>query len=461
MELCILTCLRKRLFHTLACLSSTLTFLFLGSAMVTHAQIRQSLYIPLFDSGTIRTVGLDGMGMTSINGLQHPVCIAFDLIGNMFVNDLPLAYQTGPTTVRKIDLTGTMTTFATLDRFSLASTFDTQGNLFVTRYAVRDGAEWDNRVSKIDLNSVVTLFATVGNGPNGVAFDASGLLYVSEWTGGLRVISPDGTIGTLATGLNIPAGLAFDAVGNLYVSEAGGVAGHGRILKYTFSSPGVVSGTSTFVEDNGLDRPAGLAFDQDGNLYVVNIGFVNPLVGYTILKITPNGTVSTFLTLQDSPEGIVIYPPPASPQYASIGGHLSLEGASNQAQPVTFALHPSDGSGDFSRTVRLAIDSSYVLSGLPRKAYSVRVKGAMWLAKVFSVDTTGGDVGNLTATLKTGDANSDNVVDIGDLLLLIAHYNQVAPASGYLEAADFNLDGVNDITDLLLLIGNYNQMGDS
>ncbi len=60
-----------------------------------------------------------------------------------------------------------------------------------------------------------------------------------------------------------------------------------------------------------------------------------------------------------------------------------------------------------------------------------------------------------------GNANDDNAIDIGDLILLIAHYNKTLSTGGYLEACDFDGDGANDIADLLLLIGNYNKMGDS
>jgi hypothetical protein len=67
---------------------------------------------------------------------------------------------------------------------------------------------------------------------------------------------------------------------------------------------------------------------------------------------------------------------------------------------------------------------------------------------------------NLQATLRAGDTNEDNAVDITDLLTLIGAYNQVAPATSYLEAADFNGDGINDIADLLLLIANYNREGE-
>jgi hypothetical protein len=74
-------------------------------------------------------------------------------------------------------------------------------------------------------------------------------------------------------------------------------------------------------------------------------------------------------------------------------------------------------------------------------------------------DATAGAVSGVTVTLKGGDATGNNVVDIADLLLLINHYNQHSPNTGYLAAADFNNDGANDIADLLILIGNYNQSG--
>lgn len=61
--------------------------------------------------------------------------------------------------------------------------------------------------------------------------------------------------------------------------------------------------------------------------------------------------------------------------------------------------------------------------------------------------------------LLAGDATNDNIADIGDLLLVIAHYNAIAPSPNYLAEADFNCDNAVDISDLLLLIGNYNIIG--
>ena len=87
------------------------------------------------------------------------------------------------------------------------------------------------------------------------------------------------------------------------------------------------------------------------------------------------------------------------------------------------------------------------------------------MRKNITVDARLGNVTNANATLRAGDANNDNVVDVTDLLLIINHYNQQknipANNSNYLEAADFNCDDVNDVADLLLVISNYNKQGDS
>lgn len=147
--------------------------------------------------------------------------------------------------------------------------------------------------------------------------------------------------------------------------------------------------------------------------------------------------------------------------FAIIGGRVLLQTAATQAYPMTFDFRPTDGSQTFSRTIILNADGTYQISDIPRKNYRVWIKGTKWLAKTVLVNATNVDVSDVNANLLTGDANNDNFVDIADLLLLIAAYNKVSPASGYSEAADFDGNGSNDITDLLFLIVNYNKQGDS
>lgn len=132
------------------------------------------------------------------------------------------------------------------------------------------------------------------------------------------------------------------------------------------------------------------------------------------------------------------------------------------SQTATLTFQPEDGSPAFTHTVNVSsTPGSFSIANLIPQRYAVRVTADRALAKNVVIDTTSGDVSEIMADLSLGDANGDNAIDIADLLLLVGHYNQVAPNAGYLAGADFNGDGINDITDLLLLIGNYNLLGDS
>lgn len=104
------------------------------------------------------------------------------------------------------------------------------------------------------------------------------------------------------------------------------------------------------------------------------------------------------------------------------------------------------------------------MDALSPEVYTISAKGSKWLRKNDTVDLRSGD-GSVSLTLLGGDANNNNVVDIADLLILMAHYNQPRwinnqPNSDYLDSCDFNCDDVIDTADLLLLVGNYNKVGD-
>jgi len=91
-----------------------------------------------------------------------------------------------------------------------------------------------------------------------------------------------------ASGLTGPAGLAFDNSGNLFC------ANHTDNAISKITPDGTVS---TFA--SGLNYPVGLAFDNSGNLYVSNRYGNN-----TISKITPEGIVSTFASVFFTPGGL-------------------------------------------------------------------------------------------------------------------------------------------------------------
>lgn len=147
----------------------------------------------------------------------------------------------------------------------------------------------------------------------------------------------------------------------------------------------------------------------------------------------------------------------------TVSGNLTFQGidAAASAQSVTFTIRPTAGGTAIVRTLTVPATGAFILSDIPPAAYTLHVKADKYLAVNVALDTTRGNSSGIAATLPAGDGNNDNAADINDLLLLIAHYNQVSPNANYSANADFNGDGRNDITDLLLLIGNYNRRGDN
>ncbi|HZE56476.1 MAG TPA: hypothetical protein VE031_01355 [Chthoniobacterales bacterium] len=90
---------------------------------------------------------------------------------------------------------------------------------------------------------------------------------------------------------------AYSTPGDLYVAEA---TGGGHVYKFTSAG-----NRSTFA--SGIYQPVALAFDRAGNLFVANSGASGcipevdcPPKPSTIIKIIPDGTQSTFATLQAS-----------------------------------------------------------------------------------------------------------------------------------------------------------------
>lgn len=103
-----------------------------------------------------------------------------------------------------------------------------------------------------------------------------------------------GTSTTFSTSVSYPTMLAFDRAGNLYCSSEV----YGNIYKFA-NTDGVLSSSPTIFA-SGLRVPEGLAFDDDGDLFVVSFGSAS------IVRITPDGTQTTFASGLRRPIGIAI-----------------------------------------------------------------------------------------------------------------------------------------------------------
>ena len=138
-----------------------------------------------------------------------------------------------------------------------------------------------------EVHRVMDMTETEGHlVPTAMAVGPDGNLYVSNLTtfpitaGTAQVfaVTPDGELGVHAEGVTAVLGLAFDDEGQLYVLETSGpgsgmeapiVPATGRVVRLTEDGELEVVAT-------GLVFPTGMVFGTDGTLYVSNYGFGFP-----------------------------------------------------------------------------------------------------------------------------------------------------------------------------------------
>ena len=179
----------------------------------------------------------------------------------------------------------------------------------------------------------------------------------------------------------------------------------------------------------------------------------------------PNDGVTHFSTIHLTLTGSSV---------ASIKGRIALDGlyynnTLNPAAPigpVTMEFRtPGTTTVLFKNTLPLLPDptnaqfSTYSLSNVTAGTYDIAFKDPKHLRVVLRSVTVAGTLTLPDVTLPGGDANNDNVVDIGDFGVLINAYNTDYTTAGYDARADFNYDGVVDIGDFGILVNEYNNAG--
>jgi sugar lactone lactonase YvrE len=192
--------------------------------------------------------------------------------------------------------------FATGLHFVDGPAFDRTGNLYVTFSGSR-GQQAPISLFVVRPDGTREPFAAQVPNPTSMAFDREGMLYVSSrFDGSIHRITPAGEISVFASDLGVPCGLAFGPDDALYVGDRSGsilrVQG-GRATQLATLPPSVAAFHLAFGPDgwlyvtaptlaardpvyrvsregsveifhDGFGRPQGLAFDDQGNLYVVD-----------------------------------------------------------------------------------------------------------------------------------------------------------------------------------------------
>jgi sugar lactone lactonase YvrE len=178
---------------------------------------------------------------------------------------------------------------------------DSFGNIYVTFSGSR-GQKTPVSVYKIDLNYNSKPFASEIMNATGLAFDKAGTLYISSrYDGIIYQATSAGNVSVYVEGMGVATGIAFDPDENLYVGDRSGtvfkISRSRQIYVFATLEPSIaayhfafgndgylyVAGptTSSFDSVNrispagevetyyrGLGRPQGLAFDDEGRLYV-------------------------------------------------------------------------------------------------------------------------------------------------------------------------------------------------
>ena len=202
---------------------------------------------------------------------------------------------------------------------------DSFGNIFSTFSGSR-GQKVPVAVFKVDLNFNLKPFINDLMNATGLAFDAQGMLYISSRNDGMVYqITPTGNMSVFVEGMGVATGLAFDREHNLYVGDRSGtifkIGPDRQIFVFATIEPSIaafhlafgrdgylyVTGPTTSSFDSvyrvshageveiyyrGLGRPQGLAFDEEGRLYVAaSIGGRKGVV-----RISPDGRADQFLS---------------------------------------------------------------------------------------------------------------------------------------------------------------------
>jgi sugar lactone lactonase YvrE len=268
----------------------------LGAAILTcSGASAQNMFVSGTDprGGEIFKFSWDGKQSIFATGLNYPGDLAFDSAGNLFVVDYMIVGGdlVGNAAIFKITPDGRLTIFASRLSYASSLAVNKTGNLFVADYDAGVIYQYKPTGSR-------ATFASGLYHPVGVTLDSAGNLFVADnrigniYQGSIYKYKPDGsrvTIAALDPG-DRPADLAFDSMGNLYMADLGG-----NIYKYPLSGVLRRQGRTTF--GSVPNSAQSLAFDSAGNLFAVNAGGVNTsgsAIPNAVYKFTQQGVRSAF-----------------------------------------------------------------------------------------------------------------------------------------------------------------------
>jgi len=185
--------------------------------------------------------------------------------------------------------------------------------------------------------------------------------------------------------------------------------------------------------------------------------------GLATSTLTATGTPTFTYTATGTPTPSPTITVTTTPVGSLLVGHVTWQGipqpdSRNSGITATLSLCIGAAAQNFS----VATDASgffTVTTGLPDGAYNWSIKGVINLANAGTLSISGGTAAPEVGTMRAGDANSSDNVNIVDFNMVKGVFGTGPGQAGYDDRANFNRDGAINAVDFNLLKGSFSQAG--
>ncbi len=207
--------------------------------------------------GIDRAVGTVRVAVPLATGIHQVDSPAFDGLGRLYATQSGARGVNVPVPLYRIDRQGAREPVAAAIHNPTSITLGPDGAMYIS-------SRFEHAVYRLTPDDRAEMYASELGVPTGLAFGPDGSLFVGDRSGSILRVSPRREVETFAT---LPASvaafhLAFGPRGDLFVS-APTLASHDPVYRIT-------PDRAVDVFRDGFGRPQGLAFDEHGDLYIVD-----------------------------------------------------------------------------------------------------------------------------------------------------------------------------------------------